>query len=201
MKTVLLLIIDSILIGIVLTFIYRQLKKRKITRRDLFIIGFTMITLSLLVTTYELTNKLVKPQQNTCSAFENVDKTSLLLDAIAEYESGGDTMAINKEGSSASGHLQILKILVDDANKIVGEKRFTYADRFSRAKAEEIFDIIQNKYNPERDIETAIRLWNGGCGYSREATQKYYEDVMKIFNRKRDEAVYNTVQRIQSLNL
>lgn len=107
-----------------------------------------------------------------------------LLQAIIYVESRGNLHAISSDGKSV-GILQITPILVKDCNiylKSKGHsKRYTLRDRHSREKSIEMFFLVQSRYNPERNIEKAIRLWNGGPKYSTKATQKYYERVMKKY--------------------
>jgi predicted GH43/DUF377 family glycosyl hydrolase len=45
-----------------------------------------------------------------------------------------------------------------------------------------MFILYQKRYNPTNNIEKAIRLWNGGCEYSKAKTEKYYRKVMKYYN-------------------
>lgn len=107
-----------------------------------------------------------------------------LIKAISAVESKGNTRAVN---GKHVGILQISPIVVDDCNRInklkKNVKRYTYGDRYSEEKSIEMFWIIQNFYNKERNLEKAIRLWNGGSGYTRAGTQKYYNKVIKELNR------------------
>ena len=107
-----------------------------------------------------------------------------LIKAISAVESKGNTRAVN---GKHVGILQISPIVVDDCNRInklkKNVKRYTYRDRYSEEKSIEMFWIIQNFYNKERNLEKAIRLWNGGSGYTRAGTQKYYNKVIKELNR------------------
>ncbi len=102
-----------------------------------------------------------------------------VMDAIIQVESEGNPNAVS--GNSV-GAMQITPILVKDCNDILkkqkSKKRYTMADRFSTAKSKEMFLIIQKYYNPENDIEKAIRLWNGGVKYSIRATNRYYKKVL-----------------------
>ena len=104
-----------------------------------------------------------------------------VIDAIIEVESEGNAKAVDKSGKSC-GILQITPILVKDCNEILkkqkSKKRYTLADRYSVAKSKEMFLIIQKYYNPQNDVEKAIRLWNGGVKYSVRATNKYYNKVL-----------------------
>ena len=102
-----------------------------------------------------------------------------VMDAIIQVESEGNPNAVS--GNSV-GAMQITPILVKDCNEILkkqkSKKRFTMADRYSVAKSKEMFLLIQSHYNPENNIEKAIRSWNGGVKYSVRATNKYYKKVM-----------------------
>ena len=102
-----------------------------------------------------------------------------VMDAIIQVESEGNPNAVS--GNSV-GAMQITPILVKDCNDILtkqkSSKRYTMADRYSVAKSKEMFLIIQKYYNPENNIEKAIRLWNGGVKYSKKATNRYYKKVL-----------------------
>ena len=102
-----------------------------------------------------------------------------VMDAIIQVESEGNPKAVS--GNSV-GVMQITPILVEDCNIILkkqkSKKRYTLADRYSVSKSKEMFLIIQKYYNPESNIEKAIRLWNGGVKYTLKATNRYYKKVL-----------------------
>ena len=102
-----------------------------------------------------------------------------VMDAIIQVESEGNPKAVS--GNSV-GVMQITPILVKDCNDILkrqkSKKRYTMDDRYSVAKSKEMFLIIQKYYNPENNIEKAIRLWNGGIKYTTRATNRYYKKVL-----------------------
>ena len=104
-----------------------------------------------------------------------------VMDAIIQVESEGNPKAVS--GNSV-GAKQITPILVKDCNEILkkqkSKKQYTMADRYSVTKSKEMFLIIQKYYNPENNIEKAIRLWNGGIKYSVRATNRYYRKVMAL---------------------
>ena len=111
----------------------------------------------------------------------NENGWSKVMDALTEIESGGDSTIVSKSGKYV-GVLQIAPIIVKECNQILkakGEtKRYTLNDRLSVRKSREMFVLIQEKYNPEHNIEKGIRLWNGGTNYSHHATQHYYKKVV-----------------------
>ena len=102
-----------------------------------------------------------------------------VIDAIMMVESEGNPKAVS--GNSV-GAMQITPILVKDCNQILkkqkSKKQYTMADRYSVSKSKEMFLIIQKYYNPENNIEKAIRMWNGGIKYSIRATNRYYKKVL-----------------------
>ena len=102
-----------------------------------------------------------------------------VMDAIIQVESEGNPKAVS--GNSV-GVMQITPILVKDCNdilkKLKSKKRYTMDDRYSVAKSKEMFLIIQKYYNPENNIEKAIRLWNGGVNYKTKSTNRYYRKVL-----------------------
>ena len=88
-----------------------------------------------------------------------------VMNAIIQVESNGNSKA--KSGSSV-GAMQITPLLVAECNNIL------------RSRRREMFLLIQSKYNPLRNIEQAIRSWNGGIHYSVQRTQRYLERVLKV---------------------
>ena len=106
-----------------------------------------------------------------------------VMDAIIQVESKGNP---NARCGIWCGVLQISPALVTECNNILkrsnSKKRYTLADRFNVAKSKEMFVLIQSYYNPQNNIENAIRMWNGGIGYSVKRTQRYYEKVMSFMN-------------------
>lgn len=106
-----------------------------------------------------------------------------LMDAITQVESEGNSKAIG--GKSACGAMQIRPILVEECNAILKHrgltKRYTLNDRFNVKKSREMFVLIMSKYNPDNDVERAIRLWNGGVRYTVKGTQGYYNKVMRLY--------------------
>lgn len=104
-----------------------------------------------------------------------------VMDAIIQVESNGNSKA--KSGSSV-GAMQITPLLVAECNNILrsrkSKKRYKLSDRLSVRKSKEMFLLIQSKYNPLKNIEQAIRSWNGGIHYSVKRTQRYFERVLKV---------------------
>ena len=107
-----------------------------------------------------------------------------LIRAIIQVESGGNPRAV---GGNSAGILQITPVCLKDCNNILQQKkvnkRYTMNDRFNVEKSIEMFKLYQGKYNPGNNIEKAIRLWNGGPGYSVRGTEAYFQRVIKHYKK------------------
>lgn len=99
----------------------------------------------------------------------------IFINALIWVESKGDCMALGKHNDV--GVLQITPILVKDCNRIVGYDKYTLEDRYLRDKSIEMFNVIQDHYNPQRDFHWALKLWNSGAplSYHRKVMDKYNE--------------------------
>lgn len=108
-----------------------------------------------------------------------------VIEAIMQVESNGRDNA--KRGASV-GVLQITPVLVAECNNILRlrkiNKRYKLSDRKNRQKSIEMFLLFQSWFNPKKDVELAIRSWNGGMHYSVKRTQRYFDKVMKILRNK-----------------
>ncbi len=121
---------------------------------------------------------------STIKAIETQDTWNEVIEAIIEIESNGNPNAVSKCGNCI-GAMQIKKIVVDDCNEYLkmkkSKRRFTYEDRLSIQKSKEMFYLIQERYNKTKNVEEAVRIWNGGCCYKKEKTEKYYQKFLKIY--------------------
>jgi len=107
-----------------------------------------------------------------------------VMEAIIKVESEGNPRAVS--GNSV-GAMQITPILVKECNnvlrKLKSKKRYTLNDRYSVVKSKEMFLLIQNYFNPENNVEKAIRSWNGGRNYGIKSTNRYYRKVLARMNK------------------
>ena len=110
-----------------------------------------------------------------------------VINAIIQVESEGNPKAFNTNGNCA-GILQITPGLVKQCNIWLrakkSKKRYTLADRYNVEKSKEMFVMIQTYYNKSNNVEKAIRIWNGGPGYTVEGTNNYLKRVMEHYNKK-----------------
>lgn len=60
----------------------------------------------------------------------------------------------------AKGCLQIKRVAVDEANRIVGFNKFSYEDVDDINKSIDIFITIQSRHNPQMNPRKAALIWN-----------------------------------------
>ena len=123
------------------------------------------------------------------SAQEEKFDWSRVIDAIIKVESKGNPKAHNPIGDCA-GILQITPGLVKQCNTWLkvkkSKKRYTLRDRYNVNKSKEMFEMYQHYLNPSNDVEKAIRIWNGGPGYSVSKTNGYLKKVMNYYKKEAD---------------
>ena len=101
--------------------------------------------------------------------------------ALIEHESINNPNAVGK--TDDVGILQITPIYVKDVNRILGYNKFKMADRFDIRKSLEMFDIKNDHYNPNRDIDKAIKLHNPLAGpHYKKAIQKKMSEIRQREN-------------------
>ena len=98
------------------------------------------------------------------------------IEALIWVESKGNCDTIGSKDDV--GVLQIRKPIVDDCNRILGCDTYTYEDRYDSIKSVEMFNIIQDHYNPSHDKHYALKIWNSRAPVS------YHRKVMQKFNEK-----------------
>ena len=110
-----------------------------------------------------------------------------VVNSVVEIESNGNVYAVGDNGRSV-GPMQIQKIAVRDVNRILGEKRFSYDDRFCSEKSAEMFYIYTYYYTRydrlgrQRTLQDIVRVWNGGPnGYRKASTRKYWKKFKEAY--------------------
>lgn len=107
-----------------------------------------------------------------------------LVHAIAYIESAHNPNAISRNGKHV-GYLQISTKCVDECNRLIRHKKYKYKDRYDIQKSIEMFYVIQNHYNPQKDIHLAIRIWNEGISAINKKYRMtdYMKKVLKVYNK------------------
>lgn len=88
--------------------------------------------------------------------------------AIAFTESRFKKDAVGK--AEDTGVLQIRPVYVDEVNRLSG-RDYTIEDALDPCMSLEMFNIVQGAWNPERDIEEAVRLHNKSPYYKKKVLE------------------------------
>jgi hypothetical protein len=108
---------------------------------------------------------------------------ALLLDAIMQVESNGDSSAIGDRGN-AVGAYQIHKIYVDDVNRILGKAKYTYDCRKDKAKSRRMTEIYIDHYGRGKTDLQKARIHNGGPrGHKKKVTIKYAQKIKLVLDK------------------
>lgn len=117
-----------------------------------------------------------------------VEVSDKLLHALKMAESDCKSDAIGDNGK-AVGILQLHKAYVDDANRIVGYKKYNYNDRYDVRKSEEIARIVLTHYGEHYERKTGKRCTDEilarihNRGYSQwndKLGERYWKRVQKF---------------------
>lgn len=160
----------------------------KITRIALFAFSATLFVGWLVCASDE--RNTLKTHENTQisnvsdkGTLSNKEKEwDLFVNALIRVESNGKHDAVGTKDDV--GVLQITPICLQQANNIVGYARYSLNDRLDSLKSVEMFNVIQDKMNPEHDFHFALKIWNSKAPIS------YHEKVMNEYKKlKKDEKV------------
>ena len=107
--------------------------------------------------------------------------------AIIWQESKANPNPKYSDGKS-EGILQITPIYVKEANRILGKNKYTLYDRRNPLKSHEMFLVVQNYHNPEKDVKKAVKLHNKAGWYFEEVMDRYnclklHQEILKFKNR------------------
>ena len=132
----------------------------------------------------------VIPKQSAVQLLRNLHKGELtewqkLTMAIAFTESRFRDEARGSAGDS--GQIQITPIFVKEVNRLYGTD-YTIEDAFDLSKSLEMFNLLQDYYNPSHSIEEGIKYHNRSPYYRKVVLENL--DLIRRYERTR-EAVIN----------
>ena len=107
--------------------------------------------------------------------------------AIIWQESKANPNPKYSDGKS-EGILQLTPIYVKEANRILGKSKYTLYDRRNPLKSHEMFLVVQNCHNPEKDVKKAVKLHNKAGWYFEEVIDRYnclklHQEILTFTNR------------------
>ena len=107
--------------------------------------------------------------------------------AILEVESrdGRDPRCWTELPTGELGPAQMMRCRVDDVNRILGSRQYTYEDRLKRRKCREMFEVSCDHYWPQGGPEQWARHWNGSPtgGPSQQATEGYWQRIQQAMDQ------------------
>lgn len=125
----------------------------------------TLLVLLIIISSCSLNEcQKLKEELFTIEQKKEPTEWEIFVEALIEVESEGKADAVGK--TNDVGILQITPIYVKDVNRILGEERYTLSCRTDIEKSLEMFEILQSHYNPNKDINKAIKLHNPRAGQS-----------------------------------
>jgi len=144
-------------------------------------IGIIVLLLSILILNINHQKVTYRIKYVIIGFEEKIEEKSdwdYFVDALIWVESRGNDTIVGQ--TNDVGCLQITPIYVAEVNRLLGKEKYFLEDRISREKSMEMFNIIQKHYNPEFDINKAIKLHNPG------ASENYHNKIIIKYNELRN---------------
>ena len=111
------------------------------------------------------------------------DTLTAMFNAFCLQESKGNVLAVSPCGQYV-GCLQISKIMVREANRLIGDSIYSYDDRLDPDCSFGMFMAVMNGRNKNLDIDRAINLWNGRAPQTyRDNIKTYFYTYLENFSR------------------
>lgn len=138
----------------------------------------------------------------------NNELLNTIIKILIILESSGDPAAVGDKSAGiyrAVGVLQIHKIMVNDVNRILGKKVYSYEDRSDPARSVEICRTYLRHYTRPLKakglpdvfyVQYAARAWCGGPdGPTQDCTKSYGRKAKAIFH------IIQMLERIEKLGI
>ena len=142
--------------------------------------------LILLISLFLTNNNIVshrKTFQKKLQRKEIIKKLSdwdIFTEALIQVESEGRENAIGKKNDV--GVLQLTPIYVNEVNRILKRKMYSLRNRKNKNKSIDMFNVVQNYYNPTKNIYKAIRLHNPRAPMFPSPTANTEKGIIKLNN-------------------
>lgn len=104
---------------------------------------------------------LTNPITTITETCDSLTEWQVFIMALVEVECERNPKV--KSSKNAIGPFQITKIYVDEVNNLYNTN-FVLEDAWDLDKALTMFEMMNDHYNPTRDIDRAIKLHNPGAG-------------------------------------
>jgi len=143
-----------------------------------------LISMQLLFRTDDIIKKIEQPTPTDLTYLTDFELIEL---SIMWQESKANPNPKYSDGES-EGILQITPIYVKEANRILEKNKYTLHDRRNPLKSHEMFLVVQNYLNPEKDVKKAVKLHNKAGWYFEEVMDRYnclklYQEILTFKNK------------------
>lgn len=153
-----------------------NMKKIKFVRDIIMVCLYFIFLLGILSFPYYLEARKINIETSDLKEIDTpITKVDTLSDwqvfvmALVEVECERNPKA--KSNKNAIGPFQITPIYVKEVNRLYSTN-FTFEDAWNLDKSLTMFNLMNDHYNPSKDIDKAIKLHNPGAG-------KWYSDRIK----------------------
>lgn len=154
-------------------------------KKNIIVVGCITLSVILLAGIYawgfikgkQQVEKVVEKEIEQVIVPEEIDEWTMLQMAIMKTESEFDASSIG--ATNDIGIFQITPIFVAEANRILGEEKYSHLDAFDIQKSIEMFNVVQDYHNEEKSISKTINVQNpggGSIGYGK----KVYDNIRFI---------------------
>ena len=117
----------------------------------------------------------------------------VLIPILLTIEGSNRDVVPDGDGGRAVGCLQIHEIYVREVNRILGDTRYTYADRKDKKKSIEMAKIHISYWAFDKMNGTLLenliilgRIHNGGAnGEKKDSTLDYKDKIIKYYNERK----------------
>ena len=170
------------------------MKKSEIKKEftNIYFLFGVLILMLMLISTQLLfiTQDIIKKIDQPAYKLTYLTEFELIELAIIWQETKFNPNPKYSDGES-EGILQITPIYVKECNRILGYNKYTLHDRRNPLKSHEMFLVVQNYHNPEKDVKKAVKLHNKGKRYFEEVMDRYnclklHQEILKFKNKYRE---------------
>lgn len=161
--------------------------------KKIWVFVIVLFLLILSITAFAQIQQMKEKEEPELSEWE------MLQLAIAMTESNFNPKAVGTHKDY--GIFQITPIYVAEVNKILGEKTYTHDQAFDIAKSVEMFNILQNDKNPDKNIDKGIYNHNKSKAYKTKVKKnlevvKNYETLRAILLKKNDISQEDLIEEV-----
>lgn len=138
-----------------------------------------------------------EPTEQEAECAEVISDWDVFYEALTWVESRWDSTAVNPR-SGAIGMMQCMPSgtggFLDECNRILGYEKYVNEDLIFPAVQREIFEVVNERHNPNKSVSRAISLHNSKAKPSyKTAILKKYDELLEYYYSKENYYIVNEV--------